>query len=68
MHLVKFHWPPHIRAAMSFSRQDYIAILAVLIIWAGNVIAIKLAVTELPPLTAATLRFVAAGLIFLPFI
>lgn len=53
---------------MSFSNKDYLGLLAVLIIWAGNVIAIKLAVTELPPLTAATLRFVAAGLVFLPFI
>jgi O-acetylserine/cysteine efflux transporter len=53
---------------MSFSTKDYFYILLVIIIWAGNVIAIKMAVTELPPLTAATLRFAAAALIFLPFI
>lgn len=50
------------------TRKDYLLLFFVLIIWAGNVIAIKLAVTELPPLTAATLRFAAAALVFLPFI
>lgn len=52
---------------MSFSRKDYGLILLTIILWAGNVVAIKVAVTEVPPLTAATLRFLLAGLIFLPF-
>ncbi len=41
--------------------------LGILILWAGNVVAIKMAVTEVAPLTAATLRFLLGGLIFLPF-
>ena len=41
--------------------------LAILVLWAGNVVAIKMAVTETAPLTAATLRFLCAGLFFLPF-
>lgn len=53
---------------MSFSRKDYGLILLTLVLWAGNVVAIKVAVTEVPALTAATLRFLVAGLIFLPFI
>lgn len=53
---------------MPLSRKDYFLIFLVLVIWAGNVIAIKMAVTEVPPLTAATLRFIAAGLLFLPFL
>lgn len=53
---------------MSFSRKDYFHMLLVLILWAGNIIAIKIAVQEVPPLTAALLRFTAAGLAFLPFI
>lgn len=53
---------------MSLSRNDYLMILGVLVLWAGNVIAIKMAVTELPPLTAAAMRFAAATLVFLPFL
>lgn len=53
---------------MNLTFKDSIHIIAVLIIWAGNVIAIKMAVTEVPPMTAATLRFIAAGLLFLPFL
>lgn len=49
------------------SRNDYLKLIAILVLWAGNVIAIKIAVTEIAPLTAATLRFALAGLIFLPF-
>lgn len=52
---------------MSLSKKDYISLFFILILWAGNVIAIKLAVAEVPALTAATLRFVMGGLIFLPF-
>lgn len=53
---------------MSFSRRDYLTLFIILILWAGNVIAIKLAVGQVEPLTAATLRFMAAGLLFLPFL
>lgn len=52
---------------MAFTRKDYFLILLILILWAGNVVAIKMAVTEVAPLTAATLRFLLGGLIFLPF-
>ena len=52
---------------MSFSKKDYISLFIILLLWAGNVIAIKLAVGEVPALTAATLRFIAGGLLFLPF-
>jgi len=50
------------------SRKDYIQLLICLVLWAGNVIAIKLAVGAVEPMVAATLRFVCAGLLFLPFI
>lgn len=53
---------------MSFTRNDYLTMLGILVLWAGNVIAIKMAVTELPPLAAASLRFAAATLCFLPFL
>lgn len=53
---------------MSFNKKDYLSLFFILLLWAGNVIAIKLAVTEVPALTAATLRFLAGGLAFLPFI
>jgi len=56
------------KAAMSFSRKDYFFMLGVLIIWAGNIIAIKMAVTEVQPMTAATLRFLCTGILFLPFL
>lgn len=52
---------------MSFNKKDYISLLFILVLWAGNVIAIKLAVGEVPAFTAATLRFIAGGLVFLPF-
>lgn len=53
---------------MALSTRHYFALFLILVIWAGNVIAIKMAVTELPPLTALTVRFVIASAIFLPFI
>lgn len=53
---------------MSLTRKHYLLLLGIILVWAGNVIAIKIAVTELPPLTAATLRFLIAGTIFLPFL
>ncbi len=41
--------------------------LGVIIIWGSNFVAIKIGVGEIPPLMLLTLRFLAAGLIFLPF-
>ena len=49
------------------TRKDYLQLLLCLVMWAGNVIAIKMAVAEVEPMIAATLRFVCAGLLFLPF-
>jgi O-acetylserine/cysteine efflux transporter len=53
---------------MPLSRPDYVRLFLVLVLWAGNIIAIKIAVQEVPPLTAAMLRFITTGLVFLPFI
>ena len=50
------------------TKKNYIQLFACLVLWAGNVIAIKMAVNEVEPMVAATLRFVCAALIFLPFI
>ncbi|MEC7028733.1 MAG: EamA family transporter [Pseudomonadota bacterium] len=47
--------------------KDIALALLVIVIWAGNIIAIKYAVMELPPLTAITLRFGLTALAFLPF-
>lgn len=49
------------------SLRDIALALFVIIIWAGNVIAIKLAVAETAPLTALALRFGLTGLVFAPF-
>lgn len=49
------------------TRKDYIQLLICLVLWAGNVIAIKMAVGAVEPMVAATLRFVCAGFLFLPF-
>lgn len=49
------------------SLRDILLALLVMVIWAGNVIAIKLSVAELAPLTALALRFGLTGLVFLPF-
>lgn len=53
---------------MSFTRTQYALLLTIIVLWAGNVIAIKYAVMELPPVTAATLRFFLACLPFIPFV
>lgn len=55
-------------ARMSFTRTQYALLLTIIVLWAGNVIAIKYAVMELPPVTAATLRFFLACLPFIPFV
>lgn len=50
------------------TRKDYLQLFACLVLWAGNVIAIKMAVSEVDPMVAATLRFICAALLFMPFI
>ena len=42
--------------------------LGVILIWGFNVVAIKLAVRELPALVACTLRFLIVGLVLLPWL
>lgn len=53
---------------MGFSPRHYFLLFLIILLWAGNIIAIKYAVMALPPLTAATIRFSLAALVFLPFI
>ena len=48
--------------------KSYLLAFAVLIAWASNFVAIKMGVEELPPLALLSLRFICAGLIFLPFV
>lgn len=54
--------------SLAMSPRDILLAFLVLFIWAGNIIAIKLSVTELAPLTALAVRFGLTGLVFLPFI
>lgn len=42
-----------------------LALLAVYVIWGSTYLAMRIAVTELPPLLMASLRFVAAGIVML---
>lgn len=51
---------------MPFS--DILLALLTVVIWGGNVVAIKVGVNELPALVILTLRFALTALIFLPFI
>lgn len=51
---------------MSF--RDVLLAILVILIWAGNIIAIKIGVTELPPTIILALRFTLTALVFLPFI
>ena len=53
---------------MGFSPRHYFLLFLIIVLWAGNIIAIKYAVMELPPLTAGTIRFALAALVFLPFV
>lgn len=50
------------------SLRDILMTLLCIVIWSGNFIAIKLGVTELPPMVTITLRFLTTSLLFLPFI
>lgn len=47
--------------------KDLALALLVIVIWAGNIIAIKYSVMELPPITAVSIRFGLTALVFLPF-
>lgn len=47
--------------------RDILLCLFVILIWGGNIIAIKIGVTELPPMIVITLRFGLTALLFLPF-
>lgn len=47
--------------------RHLLAILLIDLIWAGNVVAIKVAVGAIPPLTAVTLRYVIVLLCCLPW-
>jgi O-acetylserine/cysteine efflux transporter len=53
---------------MSFSTRHYALLIFIIFLWAANFIAIKFAVNEIPPVTAATLRYLFTSLVFLPFI
>lgn len=53
---------------MNLSSRQYCLLVFIISLWAANLLAIKYAVMELPPLTAATLRYFFTGLVFLPFL
>ncbi len=46
---------------------SYLAAITVVLIWGFNMLAIRVAVTEVPPLMMTTLRFALVSLILLPF-
>lgn len=50
------------------SPRDIFLALLTIIIWGGNIVAIKIGVTELPPIVILTLRFALTALVFLPFL
>ena len=47
--------------------RDILLALLCILIWGGNIIAIKIGVTELPPMVMITLRFLTTALLFIPF-
>jgi len=47
--------------------RHFLVVLLVIIIWAFNVIAIKIGVTELPPLFMTMLRFAVVAVLVVPF-
>ena len=47
--------------------MDVVAVLVVTLLWGGNIIAIKLATTSLPPFLSTALRFGAVALVLCPF-
>lgn len=47
--------------------RHFLVVILVVMIWAFNVVAIKLGVTELPPLFMTLLRFVVVAAIVVPF-
>ncbi|AEP08772.1 DMT family transporter [Micavibrio aeruginosavorus] len=50
------------------SLRDVLLSLLVIVIWGGNIVAIKIGVNQAEPLTFITLRFALTTLVFLPFI
>lgn len=54
-----------VRPALDVS--DVIKIMAVTMIWGGNVIAVKYSTADLPPFLVTAMRFAAVGLILCPF-
>ena len=53
---------------MALSFRHFCLLTFIIFLWAANLIAIKYAVMELPPLTAAALRYFCTSLVFLPFL
>ena len=47
--------------------KDLLAILAVTVLWGGNIIAIKLATMSFPPFFATAIRFAVVALVLCPF-
>lgn len=48
--------------------RDLLLAILTIVLWGGNVVAIKIGVTELPAPLLLALRFSLTGLVFLPFI
>lgn len=44
----------------------YLMVFAITVLWAGNFIAVKFAISEMPPLLAMAFRTVAAGILMIP--
>lgn len=49
------------------SSKDLFAVLIAIAVWAGNIIAVKAGVAELPPLLMTAMRLAMVGLVLLPF-
>lgn len=49
------------------TKKSALLTLLVILIWASNFIAIKIGVSEMEPIALLSLRFLLAGLIFIPF-
>ncbi len=50
------------------NKRDILLGLFVVIVWAGNAVALKFITNEIPPFTGMTLRIAVTSAIFLPFI
>ncbi|MDR6743161.1 O-acetylserine/cysteine efflux transporter [Herbaspirillum sp. 1173] len=49
------------------SPKDLFAVLIAIAVWAGNIIAVKAGVAELPPLLMTAMRLAMVGIVLLPF-